>query len=781
MRILNLLMFCFIASQTFAQTNFKLIITVSDPKGTTIKNPEITLLNNVTDAKVNNDGTFSFDGLRPGKYELKINADGFSTYWETIMLTDNIEKKIVLKSAVTTLDAVVVNADKTTTNLFKTPASVTSISGKQLQDRRIWEINDITGQSPNFFLSNSGDNRNVTGIRGIVTTSYEQAVVTYIDGVAQFGLDTYIPQLNDVESIDIIRGAQSTVFGRNALGGVINITTKKPTNKTSLKVDVNTGNFGQLRTSASFKTPVIKNKLYFGLSVLQDKRNGYFENEFTSGRYDDQSQKMITSQLKYLFNDGWSIQADVKLYDGSNNGAFPLAGNVEAALENPYILSQNQVATMKDKTSNASVVISHKGQKTDLIIQSSRQRNYRYYTNSLDADFSPADIVGIFNNYGKDFNNVNVLTNEVKLSSSKQQDSKLSWTIGAYQFIQDNPTKQATTFGKDAGLFGVPDTDFAIVSTNIGMNTGVAGFANATLRLNDKLKLNAGIRLDNEKRKLTVGSVYEKQPNISFTTVEDTTGKSSYSAFSPKIGLQYNLAENGVLYFNYNRGFRSGGLTSISSDPSQIPLASFKPEFSNMFEAGIKGEHPNGKFQYGFVVFMNQVNNIQTPTLILPDAITVTQNSGTLNSAGIEVELASKPLKGLTLQYAGGLTNAKYSNFSIISDGVNLDLKDKRQIFTPQSTHYLSAQYQFKIRNNDLMTRIEYNRVGKQYFDFKNQISQAAYGLLNLKIGYTFKNWEISLWGRNLAGAKYIDYAYDFGAAHLGDPQTYGLGLGFKL
>jgi iron complex outermembrane receptor protein len=281
MRILNLLVFCLFASQTFSQTNFKLIISVTDQKGSIIQNPEISLLNNVTDAKDNKNGSFSFEGLRSGKYELKISADGFSTYWETIILTENTEKKIVLRSAVSTLDAVVVNADKTSTNLFKTPASVTSISGKQLQDRRIWEINDITGQSPNFFLSNSGDNRNVTGIRGIVTTSYEQAVVTYIDGVAQFGLDTYIPQLNDVESIDIIRGAQSTVFGRNALGGVINITTKKPTNKTSLKVDVNTGNFGQLRTSASFKTPVIKNKLYFGLSVLQDKRNGFFENEFT--------------------------------------------------------------------------------------------------------------------------------------------------------------------------------------------------------------------------------------------------------------------------------------------------------------------------------------------------------------------------------------------------------------------------------------------------------------------------------------------------------------------
>ena len=781
MRILNLLVFCLFASQTFSQTNFKLIISVTDQKGSIIQNPEISLLNNVTDAKDNKNGSFSFEGLRSGKYELKISADGFSTYWETIILTENTEKKIVLRSAVSTLDAVVVNADKTSTNLFKTPASVTSISGKQLQDRRIWEINDITGQSPNFFLSNSGDNRNVTGIRGIVTTSYEQAVVTYIDGVAQFSLDTYIPQLNDVESIDIIRGAQSTVFGRNALGGVINITTKKPTNQTSLKVDVNTGNFGQLRTSASFKTPVIKNKLYFGLSVLQDKRNGFFENEFTSGRYDDQSQNMISSQLKYLFSDGWSIQADVKMYNGSNNGAFPLAGSISSALENPYVLSQNQLATMKDKTSNASIVLRHKGEKTDLIIQSSRQRNYRYYTNSLDADFSPADIVGIYNNYGKDFNNVNVLTNEVRLSSSNQQDSKFSWTVGAYQFIQDNPTKQATAFGKDAGLFGVPDTDFAIISTNIGMNTGLAGFANASLKVNDKFQINAGLRLDNENRKLTVGSVYEKQPNISFTTAEDTTGKSSYSAFTPKIGIQYNFAENGIFYLNYNRGFRSGGLTGISSDPSQIPLSSFNPEFSNMFEAGIKGANSNGRFQYGFVVFLNQVNNIQTPTLILPDAITITRNSGKLNSSGLEVEMALKPLTGLTLQYAGGITNAKYSDFSTVNNGANLDLSGKRQIFTPQSTNYIAAQYQNKLGSNDIVARIEYNRVGKQYFDFKNEISQDAYGILNMRIAYMLKKWELSLWGRNLTSARYIDYAYDFGAAHLGDPRTYGIGLGFKL
>jgi iron complex outermembrane recepter protein len=781
MRLLILLSAFLISSVGFAQSGFKLRVSVADANGKSVVNPEVELLNIVAAPQLNTNGSAYFDGLSKGQYEIKISAPGFSTYWEKFEISQNTEKKIVLQSAVTQLDAVIVRADKTESNVFKTAASVTSISSKQIKDRRIWDINDISGQVPNLFLSNSGDNRNIAGLRGIVTTSYEQAVATYVDGVAQFSLDTYIPQLNDIESIDIIRGAQGTLYGRNAMGGVINITTKKPSNKTSLNVNVNVGNYGQLRSSASLKTPLIKNKLFFGLSLLQDKRNGYFNNTFTSGRYDDQQQKMIASQLKYLLGSGWSVEADVKLYDATNDGAFPLAGTPGDALENPYSLSQNLTAQMKDKTSNASVVIRHKGVKTDLTIQSARQRNYRYYTNTLDADFSPADIVGIFNNYGKDFNNVNVVSNEVRWSSSKQNSSKLQWTIGAFQFIQDNPTKQATAFGKDAGLFGVPDTDFALISTNIGLNTGIAGFANAGWKLTDKFQINAGLRLDNESRKLTVGSAYEKQPDPAFPLAADTTGKSSYSAFSPKIGIQYTLNENGLFYINYNRGFRSGGLTGISSDPSQIPLASFDPEFSNMFEAGIKGSNPNSKFQYGIVVFLNQVNNIQTPTLILPDAITVTKNSGKLRSSGVELELAAKPIKGITLQYAGGITNAKYSDFSTVNDGSNLDLSGKRQIYTPQSTHYLSAQYQRQLGKNDIMARLEYNRVGKQYFDFKNDISQAAYGLLNIKIAYSLKQWELSAWGRNLGGVKYIDYAYDFGAAHLGEPQTWGVGLGFRL
>ncbi|MCG7859656.1 TonB-dependent receptor plug domain-containing protein, partial [Flavihumibacter sediminis] len=106
----------------------------------------------------------------------------------------------------------------------------------------------------------SGDERNVVGIRGITTTSYDPAVAVYVDGVNQFSLDTYIPQLNDVERIEVLRGPQGTLYGRNAMGGVINIITKKPSNKTRAFVELTNGNYDQFRYTAGVQTPVVKDR-----------------------------------------------------------------------------------------------------------------------------------------------------------------------------------------------------------------------------------------------------------------------------------------------------------------------------------------------------------------------------------------------------------------------------------------------------------------------------------------------------------------------------------------
>jgi len=774
--------FLLITLSGFSQETIKLSISAKNKQGIKVEGIEVSLLNSNQLVVVNEKTGIVFNNLSKGYYELLITAEGYASVIWKGQLDRSQEVSILMESNSIKLDEVVVSSDKKQANILNTPGSISSINAKQIRDMRIWEISDLSGFAPNLFIANSGDNRNVTGIRGMVTTSYDQSVATYVDGVAQFNLDTYIPQLNEIESIDIIRGAQGTFYGRNAMGGVINITTKKPTNTTQVNAGVQIGNYGQKRINAAVNAPIIKNKLFLGMSALHDRKNGFYTNEFLNMKFDKQQQTMLNLQLKYFLTKGWSLQADLKQYIAKNDGAFPLVNDMKALFKNPYTLSQNLTSSMRDNSRNISVVAKHKGKKTDITLQHARQRNYRYYEKSLDADFSPADIVGIFNNYGKDFNTVNVMTNELRFNSVKSSpEQAFEWSAGIYQFSQKSPTKQATVFGKDAGLFGIPDKNFSIISINKGENNGLAAYGHMSYTINEKVSVNGGMRIDNENRKLTIGSQYEKQPRPAIPTMADTTGKSSYGAFSPKLGIQFQPTAEQLMYLSFSRGFRSGGLTSISSDPSQVPLSAYNPEFSNMFEAGIKGKDKNNQFRYAIAFFYNKVMDIQTPLLVLPDAVTIIQNAGEMNAWGLEGEMEVKLAKGLSLQYSGGLTSAKYAVLGVVSNGAQVDLSGNKQVFTPSTTNYFATQYQTSIAAHELMFRLEYNHTGKQFFDLANTIEQKAYGLVNFRSSIRTNHFDISVWGRNLMGKKYINYAYDFGAAHLGNPRMIGIGLGWRL
>jgi len=774
--------FLLITLSGFSQETIKLSISAKNKQGIKVEGIEVSLLNSNQLVDVNEKTGIVFNNLSKGYYELLITAEGYASVIWKGQLDRSQEVSILMEPNSIKLDEVVVSSDKKQANILNTPGSISSINAKQIRDMRIWEISDLSGFAPNLFIANSGDNRNVTGIRGMVTTSYDQSVATYVDGVAQFNLDTYIPQLNEIESIDIIRGAQGTFYGRNAMGGVINITTKKPTNATQVNAGVQIGNYGQKRINAAVNAPIIKNKLFLGLSALHDTKNGFYTNEFLNKKFDKQQQTMLNLQLKYFLTKGWSLQADLKQYIAKNDGAFPLVNDMKALFENPYTLSQNLTSSMRDNSRNVSVVAKHKGKKTDITLQHARQRNYRFYEKSLDADFSPADIVGIFNNYGKDFNTVNVMTNELRFNSVKSSpEQAFEWSAGIYQFSQKSPTKQATVFGKDAGLFGIPDKNFSIISINKGENNGLAAYGHMSYTINEKISVNGGMRIDNENRKLTIGSQYEKQPRPAIPTMADTTGKSSYGAFSPKLGIQFQPTAEQLMYLSFSRGFRSGGLTSISSDPSQVPLSAYNPEFSNMFEAGIKGKDKNNQFRYAIAFFYNKVMDIQTPLLVLPDAVTIIQNAGEMNAWGLEGEMEIKLAKGLSLQYSGGLTSAKYAVLGVVSNGAQVDLSGNKQVFTPSTTNYFATQYQTSIAAHELMFRLEYNHTGKQFFDLANTIEQKAYGLVNFRSSIRTNHFDISVWGRNLMGKKYINYAYDFGAAHLGNPRMIGIGLGWRL
>jgi len=772
------LFICFVG---YSQSLVAIQGNIKDERSNPVSYASVYLLNSNFFAVSDTSGSFMIKNIPEGNYTLVVSAVGYATINEVIQITKQGQTPFDLRltDASRQLDEVIVTAEKKEENVQAIPSSISALNAKSINNYRLWNSKDLTAIVPNLYSANPGDGRNVTSIRGITSSSYDPAVTTYIDGVNQFTLDTYIPQLFDVERIEILRGPQGTLYGRNAMGGVINIITKQPTNNTSGFLEISAGNYGEQRYTGAIRTPVIKDKLFFGASLLYEGLDGYYTNEYDDSKFDKQHSVGGNYYLKYRVNDRWSATFNVKHLANRNYGSFTLAPDKDAAFADPFRVNQNAVAKLVDNTFNTSLTANYTGQRFNFSTQTSYQSNYRYYATPIDGDFSPADAITIINNYGNKWNNIKVVTEELRFTSPASSASRLKWTAGSYLFYQNVPNKQATHFGKDAALVGSPDSNYAIINTATARSSGVALYAQSEYAIAKKINIIFGVRYDYQHSKEDVLGEY--QPDASpvpvFETQPDTSANVSYSAFSPKLSVSYHPVMGTNLFATYSRGYRTGGLTQLGADPSQPPLYAYKPEYSDNFELGIKNTFLESRARANISFFYTTITDAQVPTLVLPAAITVTKNAGSLTSKGMDAELAATVLKGLEATYNFGYTNAKYTKLKLSQNGSETDLSGNRQIFTPDITSMLALQYNISlIESNklELIIRGEWTYLGKQYFDLANSITQSPYNLLNTKLGLKIKHAELYFWERNMANIRYIAYGYDFGAVHLGNPRTFG-------
>ena len=759
---------------------------VTNAKNTPIANASILVLNANSNAITDSNGNFKLKLPAAGNYQLEINHINYAAIHPSIIIVYKIKTSpshFILQESINTLDELVVTAQKKEELIQKIPSSITAFSAKQVSDFGWWNTKEMTGMVPNLYSADPGDGRDITSVRGIATSSYDPTVATYIDGVNQFSLDTYIPTLFDIERIEVLRGPQGTLYGRNAMGGVINIITKQPTNFTSGFADISVGNYNQQRTTIGLRTPIVKDKLFFGASLMHHQRDGFYTNKFTKSSYDQQNGWSGNYFLKYMASDRWTIDLNFKHLSNENKGAFPLVMGAAKAFATPYTLNQNAITTMMDQTTNTSLSAHYTGDGFNFSSQTAYQQNYRYYTSPIDGDFSPMDAISIINNYGNQWNNIKVLTQDFKFSSNNSSNSKLKWTAGAFLFYQDAPVKQATRFGKDANLMMIGDSLFSTISTSTTIKKGFALYGQATYALTDQLNITFGLRNDYENQSESVLGEYQHDPsNKLYITTPNALGKTDFNALSPKLSLDYQVNNNSLLYGIYSRGFRAGGLSPLSSDPSQPPLVGYLPEYSNNFETGIKNNWLGNKLILNLALFYTKVTDAQVPSLVLPDAITVTKNTGQLTSKGLEAEIIALPAKGLLLQYALGTTNASFDKLDIASQGENINLAGKHPIFTPSTSSSLAAQYTYTISTQvKVILRGEWKYMGTTYFDLANTIQQSSYQLLNAKTGIEYKKIGLFFWGKNITETKFISYGYDFGAVHLGDPSTFGTSFSYKF
>lgn len=766
--------FLLITTAVFGQTSLSGKIT--DINGTAVPGATLQVLNSNFGGISNAEGRFTLKNIPAGKYTVQVSALNFATLVRAITVEkQSTEQNFVLTGQGKILDEVVVTAQKSAEKAQDLPLSISSISAGEVQDYKLWNSKDLSGIVPNLYSANPGDNRNVTSIRGITTSSYDPAVATYIDGVNQFNLDTYIAQLQDVERIEVLRGPQGTLYGRNGMGGVINIITRQPANQFRGSVEASYGSFNLQRYNLSISTPLVNNRLFFGASGLYTRQSGFYTNAFTQSAFDNQHSTMGSYFLKYLAGDKLTITLNAKHSANRNMGTFPLAGSFPDALKEPFVLNQNNVAQLVDNVVNSSLSVNYSGRNFNFTSQSSYQSNYRFYKGAVDADFSPIDGYSIVNDFGHKYNKVQVATQEFRFSSAATAASPLKWIAGTYMFYQDSPNKQGTHIGSDAPLLGMPFGDFTSININRARGIGAAVFGQGTYAIDSKLDLIAGIRYDYERKKQHIEGQFQPDGASPMVTRSDTSSTASFHAFSPKAGLQFHVTERSNFYGTYSRGFRAGGISQLSADPREALIA-YKPEYSNNFEIGSKNTFLKQQVRLNLSVFYTTINNAQVPTLVLPEAITVTRNAGKLRSKGAEAELAVRAAKAIEISYNLGFTDAKYTRLNVSSNGAAVNLSNNRQVFTPDMTSMLALQFGHQVSKDvRLVARGEWRYTGEQYFDLANQLKQDPYHLYNARLGVSAKRFSVFVWGANLANKTYVDYAYDFGAAHLGNPRVFGV------
>ncbi len=326
MKLQNLLLLFWIilsAEATFGQVTISGKTT--DTKSQPIPNTSVHLLNTNYGTVSDEQGMYSISNVAPGQYVIIFSGTGYAGKSDNIIVQQNMPAiNTVLEPSENRLEEVVVTAQKKEELIQQLPLSITALSSKKVDEFRLWDSKNLVAIVPNLYTAEPGDKRDVTSIRGITSTSYDPAVATYIDGVNQFTLDTYISPLFDVERVEVLRGPQGTLYGRNAMGGVINIITRQPTNKTDAFAEISIGNYGQHRFTAGMKTPIIKDKLFFGAAGLYDGSNGFYTNEFNGSNYDKQHTIGGNYYLKYLASNKLVFTLNVKNNSVRNNGAFPL-------------------------------------------------------------------------------------------------------------------------------------------------------------------------------------------------------------------------------------------------------------------------------------------------------------------------------------------------------------------------------------------------------------------------------------------------------------------------
>lgn len=731
-------------------------------------------------------------------------------------------------------EVVVTSPTKETNRLQQLPGAISILSPQTIQLRQIDDIKGLSAFVPNFFMPDYGAKlTSAVYIRGIGARSSGQSIGLYVDNVPYLDKSTFDFELSDISHIEVLRGPQGTLYGRNAMSGIINIYTRSPLDYQGTKILLSAGNYGLFRAKGSHYIK-LGDRVGIAASYYYDRHDGFFKKQngtpidneaSTGGRVKIDWQ--ITPQLKarYSMNYDYTDQSQAFAY-GYYNAA---SDRVEApAMTDPSSYRRQMVGNHL-----------YLEYKTDRFLLTSTT-GYQYFDDDMkmDQDFSPKNMF-VLNQRQKQ----HAWSEELAIRSN--HTGPYQWSFGAFGFYDNLRTDGPVRFKEDGVKEILQQTFDALQTLSPRMpvmritnnridvpgyfKTPTYGWALFHQSTYDDLfvkglSLTAGIRLDYERAKLDYDSridemkvgFYMQRPNpadpekpIEIQIAEENinpvlTGTESQDFWQvlPKISLRYQCSPRTFTYLSVSKGYKTGGynvqmfgdlvqeqgqydlmkkyeamLPADQKPSAPLPVrdvASYKPEHSWNYEAGVRSELIPGRLQAELTVFFMDIRNMQLTKFAPNGSGRMLTNAGKARSYGVEAGLTGKIAEGLTADLNYGYTHATFRDYlfqkkervegEAFKQLVEYDCDGRYIPYAPRHTLSLGLTYNHLFRNgpfDQFTASAQYTGAGKIYWTELNDLAQPFYGTLQAKAGIRKGIFRVDVWARNLLDTEYKAFYFE--------------------
>lgn len=655
------------------------------------------------------------------------------------------------------LDEIVVQSFKQDKSFRNTPISASAIPQATITNRNITGIKELSSIIPNLFIPDYGSKlTSPMYIRGIGSKINSPSVGMYVDGVPYFDKSASDFDFSEIDRIEVLRGPQGTLYGRNTMGGIINIFTKSPFKYQGTNLNFSGGSYAMLDATVSHYGNINQT---FGYSVSGSYKHtdGYFTNLFNGKKADALNSGAGRIRLS------WRVapRLDMHLtssYDYSDQGGYPYA------LLNPDNntvgkVNYNDYSYYKRGISTTGYTVEYHND----VYRLSSQTAYQHFTDhqGIDQDFTPKSVYFVTQDQKQ-----NMFSEEFNIKSTGQHAYK--WLFGAFGFYQ--------------GLDNMVDMDYkqqamSTVKTYSTPTLGGALYHQSTFDdlLTENLSLTLGVRYDIERASTTFDSDTIRSTGIK--PADTFRSKKTFSQVTPKASLQYSIARQQMVYITVARGYKAGGFnTSFDTEKER----SFNPEYSWNYEAGTKLTFLNRKLTAEVSLFFIDWRNQQITQTIASGKGTLLKNAGHSQSKGVEVSIQANPFNGFNMQVNYGYTHATFKEYKRTS---KLDYSGNYLPLVPSQTLSLSADY--TIHTNcpwleKIILSAQYTGTGRLYWNENNNVSQPYYGVLNARAAFSKGPVTVGLWGKNMTNTTYTAYLFESmgnSFAQTGKPATFGVNL----